>query len=101
ISVVLAHAQQDVLDIDTWLMSCRVLKRGVEAFLLNHLCDAARARGLCCIRGEYIPTAKNGLVRNHYAELGFSQIEANPNGHTIWQLPLADYEPLSNFIKRA
>src|SRR5262249_34476262 len=39
ISVVLAQAKQGVLEIDTWLMSCRVLKRGVEAFLLNYLCE--------------------------------------------------------------
>ena len=71
ISVVLGHVQQDVLEIDTWLMSCRVLKRGVERFLLNYLCEEAVARKLKCIRGEYIPTARNELVRNHYAELGF------------------------------
>src|SRR5262249_8993538 len=99
ISVVLAQVLEDVLEIDTWLMSCRVLKRGVEHVLLNHLCDQAMARKLRCIRGEYIPTAKNDLVRNHYAELGFRNVEAKPDGHTIWELPLADYKPLSNFIK--
>jgi FkbH-like protein len=100
ISVLLAHVQQDVLEIDTWLMSCRVLKRGVEHFLLNHLCAEAIARKLKCIRGEYIPTAKNDLVRNHYAELGFHKVNAQPDGHTGWELSLADYRPLSNFITR-
>jgi FkbH-like protein len=100
ISVVLGHVQQDALEIDTWLMSCRVLKRGVERFLLNYLSEGAQARGLSVIRGEYIPTAKNDLVRNHYAELGFHNVETMSDGHTTWQLPLADYEPLSNFIKR-
>jgi len=99
ISVVLGCVRQDVLEIDTWLMSCRVFKRGVERFLLNHLCELARARGLACIRGEYIPTARNDLVRNHYAELCFRNVEAKPDGHTIWELPLVDYKPLSNFIK--
>jgi FkbH-like protein len=100
ICVVLGHVQQDVLEIDTWLMSCRVLKRGVERFLLNYLSDIAQARGLSCIRGEYIPTAKNDLVRDHYAELGFHNVEAESDGHTIWKLLLADYEPMNNFIKR-
>jgi FkbH-like protein len=100
ISVVLGHVQQDVLEVDTWLMSCRVLKRGVERFLLNHLCEEAIARKLKCIRGEYIPTARNDLVRNHYAELGFRSVEAKPDGYTVWELPLADYESLSNFIKK-
>jgi FkbH-like protein len=100
ISVVLGHVQQDTLDIDTWLMSCRVLKRGVEEFLLNYLCEEAAARKLKRIGGEYIPTARNALVRDHYADLGFRNIETKPGGHTIWQLSIADYEPLSNFIKR-
>jgi len=100
ISVVLAHVQQDILEIDTWLMSCRVLKRGVERFLLNYLCEAAMARKLKSMRGEYIPTAKNDLVRNHYAELGFHNVEIKPDGYTVWALPLADHKPLSNFIKK-
>jgi FkbH-like protein len=100
ISVALGHVQQDVLEIDTWLMSCRVLKRGVEHFLLNYLCEEAMSRKVKCLRGQYIPTAKNGLVRNHYADLGFRKIKAKPDGHTVWQLTLADYEPLRNFIKR-
>jgi FkbH-like protein len=101
ISVVLGHVQQNVLEIDTWLMSCRVLKRGVERFLLNYLCEAAMSRKLTCLRGEYIPTAKNDLVRNHYAELGFNNVGASPDGRTVWELPLADYKRLSNFIKKA
>src|SRR5262249_24113361 len=100
ISVVLGHVQQDILEIDTWLMSCRVLKRGVESFLLNYLCDTAQTRGLNYIRGNYIPTAKNDLVRDHYAQLGFQNIEAKPSGHTVWRLSLADHKPLTNFIKR-
>lgn len=101
ISVVLACVRSDVLEIDTWLMSCRVLKRGVERFLLNYLCELARERGLCFARGEYIPTAKNDLVRDHYAELGFQNIGTKPGGTTIWQLSLAQYKSLSNFIKAA
>jgi FkbH-like protein len=100
ISIVLAHGQQDTLTIDTWLMSCRVLKRGVELFLLNYLCEGARSRGLKYIQGEYIPTPKNDLVRNHYAELGFQKIKSTPDGRTIWQLTVADYKPRNNFIKK-
>jgi predicted enzyme involved in methoxymalonyl-ACP biosynthesis len=88
------------LEIDTWLMSCRVLKRGVECFLLNYLCEIARERNLKCIKGAYIPTSKNDLVREHYAQLGFSNVAANTDGHTTWELSLADYHPLSHFIKR-
>ena len=63
-------------------MSCRVLKRGVEQFLLNHLVEFARSRGLRALRGEYIPTAKNGLVRDHYANLGFTRLDRDDSGRT-------------------
>jgi FkbH-like protein len=100
ISVVLAHVRQDVLEIDTWLMSCRVLKRGVESFLLNHLCEEGKARGLKSIRGEYIPTARNELVRNHYGELGFHKVETESDRQNLWELRLAGYKPQKNFIRR-
>src|SRR5262249_42497134 len=61
ISVLLAKISDGALAIDTWLMSCRVLKRGVEQFLLGHLIGIAKDRSIATIRGEYIPTAKNGL----------------------------------------
>src|SRR5262249_24459052 len=57
IGVLLARAEGDALVIDTWLMSCRVLKRGVECLVLNHLVEAAAGLGLGRLVGEYIPTA--------------------------------------------
>ncbi len=59
------------LFIDTWIMSCRVLKRGVEALLLNEIVALATKNGFSFIIGEYIPTAKNSLVKEHYIQLGF------------------------------
>jgi FkbH-like protein len=100
ISVLLGRVKQDVVEIDTWLMSCRVLKRGVEVFLLNYLCQVAQNRGLKNILGEYVPTAKNDLVRNHYADLGFEKVESTPEGHTIWRLSLSDYKPAACFIQK-
>jgi len=101
VSVALARIEADSLEIDTWLMSCRVLKRGLEQFLLNYLCDLAQARGLKYIRGDYIPTPKNDLVRNHYADLGFNATRTEDNGRTRWELPLANRPPLPTFIKTA
>jgi FkbH-like protein len=100
ISVVLAHVREEVLEIDTWVMSCRVLQRGVEQCLLNQLCLLAKERGLKAIRGDYIPTSKNELVRDHYAGLGFTRM-GNENGGTIgWELRLTqDWRPLPHFIK--
>jgi FkbH-like protein len=90
ISVLLSRAEGDTLLIDTWLMSCRVLKRGVEQMALNHLAELALSRGLKSLTGEYIPTAKNVLVLNHYADLGFTQVSADADGRAVWRLDLND-----------
>jgi predicted enzyme involved in methoxymalonyl-ACP biosynthesis len=84
--VLLAKISDGTLAIDTWLMSCRVLKRGVEQFLLGHLIGIAKERSLGTIRGEYVPTAKNGLVRDHYLNLGFALIDRDDSGRTVWEL---------------
>ena len=62
------------LFIDTWFMSCRVLKRGMERFTLNVLVRYARENGFKKIIGEYIPTVKNKMVEDHYAQLGFVKL---------------------------
>jgi FkbH-like protein len=99
ISVLLANVDGDTLDIDTWVMSCRVLKRGVERFLLNALVEKTKAMGLKSIRGTYIPTAKNDIVREHYRELGFHNVETGSDGRTIWQLCVSDFAHLANNIR--
>jgi FkbH-like protein len=100
ISVALAHEEGADLRIDTWLMSCRVLKRNVEAFLLNDLVAAAQARDLKRLTGEYIPTAKNALVKNHFASLGFKQTQADDDGRTLWELSIAEgWTPLPHHIQ--
>lgn len=103
ISVLLARIDGDTLVVDTWLMSCRVLKRGVEQFLLNHVVKSARERSLTVIRCEYIPTAKNGLVRDHYANLGFTQVgKGDESGHTWWELSLDNgWKPTSTYISES
>ena len=61
-------------DIDTWLMSCRVLRRDVEKFMLDCLIDAARAAGIQKIRGQYLRTEKNGQVADLFPTLGFDTV---------------------------
>jgi len=98
ISVVLARADGDALEIDTWLMSCRVLKRGVEQLVLNRLGEAAAARGARVLRGTYVPTPKNGLVAEHYSGLGFRPMGSAGDGTTRWELDLAGRAPLPTHI---
>ena len=77
------------IEIDTWLMSCRVLGRHVEEAILAAIAEEARARGAGELIGRYIPTPKNAMVRNHYEKLGFLRIEcAAAGGDELWRLPL-------------
>lgn len=89
ISVILAEARGTDLVIDTWVMSCRVLQRGVEQVARNALVDAARAHGCSKIVGEFIPTAKNGLVRDHFAKLGFAHTGTGEADATSWSLDVS------------
>lgn len=94
IAVVICEVATDdptTWNIDTWLMSCRVLGRSVEAATLSII--AAKAAGLNVRRlvGTYIPTNKNALVESHYAKLGFTQINKEADGKTSWELNLSNY----------
>jgi predicted enzyme involved in methoxymalonyl-ACP biosynthesis len=63
----------EALEIDTWLMSCRVLKRQVEVAVLNELCQLAQAQGCSWLEGIYLRTAKNEMVRDYYPRMGFQK----------------------------
>jgi len=73
--VIMKPLDEKTLFVDTWLMSCRVLKRGMENFTLNTMVESARAKGYERIVGEYLPTPKNGMVKEHYERLGFRKME--------------------------
>lgn len=80
------------LVIHEFVMSCRVLKRGVEEFLMNHLFAQARSRGLHAVRGEYIRTTRNGMVQDLFATFGFQQVGASGPA-TLWRLDVDRYQP--------
>ena len=71
--IIMKKQDEETLFIDTWFMSCRVLKRGMEDFTLNTMIEAAREKGYKRIVGEYLPTPKNKMVENHYPSLGFQR----------------------------
>jgi FkbH-like protein len=75
------------LVIDTWLMSCRVLGRQVEAATLNVVAKRARAMGATALIGSFRPTPKNEMVRDHYPKLGFDEL-GEQDGEMRWVLPL-------------
>lgn len=61
-------------EIDTWLMSCRVLRRDVEKFMMDCLIEGARAAGIRKIQGRYVRTEKNGQVADLFPSLGFETL---------------------------
>ncbi len=73
--VIMKPLDKETLFVDTWFMSCRVLKRGMENFTLNTMVEKAKVAGYKKIIGEYLPTPKNKMVENHYAKLGFTPVE--------------------------
>jgi len=104
IAIVIGRLQDDAdLLIDTWLMSCRVLGRQVEPTTLNLVASLAKKLGARRLVGEYIPTSKNGMVRDHYKRLGFSACNENPNpdGATRHILDLAGFTPRDTFVEVA
>jgi FkbH-like protein len=88
---------EDLL-IDTWLMSCRVLGREVEPTTLNLIAEQARALGAKRLLGDYIPSAKNAMVRDHYAKLGFTVHATGNDGGSRGVLELATFIPQQTFI---
>ncbi len=88
ISVIVCRREGDSWDIDTWLMSCRVLGRKVEAAVLGELIAAGRAAGVTRLVGRYLPTEKNQMVADHYGKLGFTPSEQRADGASSWELRL-------------
>jgi FkbH-like protein len=89
-------------EIDTWLMSCRVLGRRVEQMVLRELLLHARERGVETLVGIYLPTAKNGLVKDHYEKLGFALVTRDALGNATWELDTrAEVAPAPMRVDRA
>jgi FkbH-like protein len=98
ISVVCTERAGDRLEILEYVMSCRVLSRGVEQYTMTHLVNYCRAHGLATLRGEYIATEKNRMVRNFYERFGFKQI-AGTEARSVWELATEDFVAPKIFIQ--
>lgn len=93
ISVIVFEKIGDAWVNDIWLMSCRVLGRRVEEAALAYVCAAAKVEGAKRLVGRYIPSAKNGMVADHYGKLGFSLLKETETRETVWALDLDNYCP--------
>ena len=79
--------------LDTWIMSCRVLKRGMEEFVMNRVVESLKEHGYKYLKSEYIPTTKNAMVQNIFVDMGFREI-----GEREYELAVNSYIPLETFI---
>ena len=95
--IIMKKQDAKTLFVDTWLMSCRVLKRSVENFTLNIMVERAKAAGFQKIIGEYLPTPKNKMVENHYTGLGFTKVEGVENAQ--YELDVEAYQPRECYIE--
>ncbi len=91
--IILQKENNKTLFIDTWFMSCRVLNRGMETFVLNTLVFIAKKNKFEILKGEYIPTNKNEMVKNHYKKLNFYK------KNNYWFLNINNYKNKNCFIK--
>jgi FkbH-like protein len=93
IGVVIARAcSPGAWVVDTWLMSCRVLGRRVEEAMLSQVIKAAREAGITRIYANYLPTAKNGMVAEHFDKLGFTRTAEHADGVRDYMLDVATWE---------
>ncbi|MCE0484471.1 MAG: HAD-IIIC family phosphatase [Methylacidiphilales bacterium] len=98
ISIVIGHAVDGIMKIDTWLMSCRVLKRQVEDEVLNELARLAAARNCSKLEGLYLPTPKNEMVRDFYSRMGFTLVAEDEKSRQF-ELSLKNFQPTPTRIK--
>jgi FkbH-like protein len=94
--ILLKKIENEAYLIHTWLMSCRVLKRGLEHLVLNEIVEQCNTAGATKIIGEYLPTSKNEMVKNHYLNLGFK----TTNNDKQYALTISDYTKQIHSIEK-
>ena len=94
--IILKPQDKETLFVDTWFMSCRVLKRGMENYTLNTIVERAKKAGYKRIVGEYLPTAMNKMVEKHFPNLGFAKVEGSKTD--LYELYVDNYQPRECYI---
>ncbi len=101
VSVLIGHVFDNTVELDLWLMSCRVINREMELVIFDALIEQCQARGIRKIVGVYIPSKKNSMVAGHYSSLGFSPMGENSEGRELWFYDVpATYSPRTRHIRR-
>jgi len=98
IGVTVLKLSDEELEIDEFLMSCRVLQRGVEQFVMNSVVSFAARHQMATVRGRYIPTEKNSMVKEFYSNFGFVASPISSDKSFEWTLSVQDYLPRKVFM---
>ncbi len=99
VSVVIGAQDGNTVNIDLWIMSCRVLKRDMEFAMMDALVEKCQMLGVEKIKGYYYPTAKNGMVKDFYGTLGFKKVSEDTEGNSVWEFEVTkDYVKQNKFI---
>lgn len=93
INVVILYHAGDTVEVDTFVMSCRVLQRGVEQLAMNRIFEYATDVGARYVVGRYIPTAKNAMVRDFFPRFGFDESPGADGEGSAYRLEVNRYEP--------
>ncbi|SCW53928.1 HAD-superfamily phosphatase, subfamily IIIC/FkbH-like domain-containing protein [Ruminococcaceae bacterium YRB3002] len=100
VSVAFGHIDGKTADIDLWLMSCRVLKRDMECAMMDEFVRLCLERGVTTVVGHYYPTAKNKMVRDFFADRGFTLVNEDGEGNRLYELDISGgYETTNRYIK--
>jgi FkbH-like protein len=101
VSVLIGRVVQETLELDLWLMSCRVLNREMELAMFDALVEQSQVRGIRKIVGVYIPSKKNSMVAGHYAGFGFTRGSVSSGNRELWHYDIAQpYSARTRFIRR-
>jgi FkbH-like protein len=98
VSVVIGKRDGDELHMELWLMSCRVLRRGMEYAMLDVLARRCAALGINSVFGYYYKTEKNGMVAGLFQSFGFENVSTGHNGDSVWRLEISGYERRNDII---
>ncbi|MDO4566049.1 MAG: HAD-IIIC family phosphatase [Oscillospiraceae bacterium] len=98
VSVVSGELLNGEMHIRLWLMSCRVLKRGLEDAMMNVFIKKARDAGAKSVIGYFYPTEKNSMVKDFYPSMGFSELSSDKTGFAAYKLDIASYKAKKTHI---
>lgn len=94
VGVVILNDSDERIEIDTFLLSCRVIGRLIEGAVLSYIAALSADRGAKELVGLFVPTDRNGPAATIYSDQGFQKIDESPDGASRWALKLEGVRPM-------